>query len=318
MHCNNWIFDMDGTLTDSMTVVWEGAPDALLARYGRTPKSDLHKTLLTMGMADGAAYLIREYDLPLKMEDYNDVMWDVITKLYETVELKPGVRELLARLKAEGARMCICSNTWSAQCRTVLTRLGIDEYFDFYVEAQGALHKSRPDVFFQTLTRLGGTDPDRCVVCEDSLYAARTAHDAGFHVIGIADALGNTGLTSLVGETVAKMLGTNVNPFVLIFAFCILTSVLATLTGSTIGTVYVFAPMAIATCVNLGLDPTAAAAAIVVSGWCGHFLPIDGMPAMIMGAGDYKITEFWKFTIPQYFIRLLALTVGAVLIFPMK
>ena len=94
--------------------------------------------------------------------------------------------------------------------------------------------------------------------------------------------------------------------------------VLATLTGSTIGTVYVFAPMAIATCVNLGLDPTAAAAAIVVSGWCGHFLPIDGMPAMIMGAGDYKITEFWKFTIPQYFIRLLALTVGAVLIFPMK
>ena len=188
MHCNNWIFDMDGTLTDSMTVVWEGAPDALLACYGRTPKSDLHKTLLTMGMADGAAYLIREYDLPLKMEDYNDVMWDVITKLYETVELKPGVRELLARLKAEGARMCICSNTWSAQCRTVLTRLGIDEYFDFYVEAQGALHKSRPDVFFQTLTRLGGTDPDRCVVCEDSLYAARTAHDAGFHVIGIADA----------------------------------------------------------------------------------------------------------------------------------
>ena len=188
MHCNNWIFDMDGTLTDSMTVVWEGAPDALLARYGRTPKSDLHKTLLTMGMADGAAYLIREYDLPLKMEDYNDVMWDVITKLYETVELKPGVRELLARLKAEGSRMCICSNTWSAQCRTVLTRLGIDEYFDFYVEAQGALHKSRPDVFFQTLTRLGGTDPDRCVVCEDSLYAARTAHDAGFHVIGIADA----------------------------------------------------------------------------------------------------------------------------------
>lgn len=136
-------------------------------------------------------------------------------------------------------------------------------------------------------------------------------------VIGIADALGNTGLTNLVGETVAQMLGGNVNPFVLIFVFCVLTSVLATLTGSTIGTVYVFAPMAIATCVNLGLDPTAAASAIVISGWCGHFLPIDGMPAMIMGAGNYKITEFWKFTIPQYFLRLLALTIGAVLIFPM-
>lgn len=136
-------------------------------------------------------------------------------------------------------------------------------------------------------------------------------------VIGIADALGNTGLTALVGQTVANMLGTNVNPFILIFVFCVLTSVLATLTGSTIGTVYVFAPMAIATCVSLGLDPTAAAAAIVISGWCGHFLPIDGMPAMIMGAGNYTMKEFWKFTVPQYFIRLLFLTVGAVLIFPM-
>ena len=187
MHCSQWIFDMDGTLTDSMTVVWEGAPDALLARYGRTPKSDLHKTLLTMGMADGAAYLIREYDLPLKMEDYNDVMWDVITKLYETVELKPGVRTMLAKLQAEGARMCICSNTWADQCRTVLTRLGIAGYFSFIVEAQGALHKSRPEVFFECMSRLGGADPARCAVCEDAVYAASTAHGAGFYVVGIAD-----------------------------------------------------------------------------------------------------------------------------------
>ena len=46
--------------------------------------------------------------------------------MYEKVELKPGVRDTLARLRAEGARMCVCSNTWSSQCRTVLTRLGID------------------------------------------------------------------------------------------------------------------------------------------------------------------------------------------------
>lgn len=136
-------------------------------------------------------------------------------------------------------------------------------------------------------------------------------------VIGVADALGNTGLTALVGESVANMLGNSINPFVLVFAFCVLTSVLATLTGSTLGTVYVFAPLAISTCLSLGLNPTAAAAAIVVSGWNGHFLPIDGMPAMIMGIGKYKLTEFWKFTVPMYFIRLLALSAGALLMFPM-
>ena len=187
MHCNNWIFDMDGTLTDSMTMVWEGAPDALLARYGRTPKSDLHKTLLTMGMADGAAYLIREYDLPLKMEDYNDVMWDVITKLYETVELKPGVRELLARLKAEGARMCICSNTWAEQCEEVLTRLGVADYFEFFYTAQGAKSKAHPEVFREVLEQLGGSEPADAVVCEDAVYATRTARQCGFYLIDIED-----------------------------------------------------------------------------------------------------------------------------------
>ena len=187
MRCKQWIFDMDGTLTDSMTVVWRGAPLALLQRYGRTPKADLNDVLLTMGMADGARYLIREYDLPLTEAEYYDVMRDVIAQLYETVDLKPGVRTLLAKLQAEGARMCLCSNTWSDQCRTVLTRLGIADYFSFIVEAQGALHKSRPEVFFECMSRLGGADPARCAVCEDAVYAASTAHGAGFYVVGIAD-----------------------------------------------------------------------------------------------------------------------------------
>ena len=135
-------------------------------------------------------------------------------------------------------------------------------------------------------------------------------------VIGVADALGSTGLTEMVGKSVADMLGSDINPFLLIFTFCILTSLLATLTGSTIGTVFVFAPLAIATCLQLGFNPTAAATAIVISGWCGHFLPVDGMPALIMGTGKYTMIEFWKFTIPQYFIRLLALTAGALILFP--
>ena len=124
----------------------------------------------------------------------------------------------------------------------------------------------------------------------DAISAPIILMSAG--VIGVADALGSTGLTDLVGSTVAGMLGGSINPFIMIFVFCILTSVLATMTGSTIGTVYVFAPLAIATCTSLGLDPTAAACAIVVSGWCGHFLPIDGMPAIVICVSAYYIREF--------------------------
>ncbi len=188
MHCKQWIFDMDGTLTDSMKVVWEDAPLALLRRHGCTPQPGLREAILSMDMDEGAAYLIRTYRLPLTAAEYYAEMRSVIAQLYETVELKPGVRPLLARLQAEGVRMCICSNTWAEQCRTVLTRLGIADYFAFIVEAQGALHKSRPEVFFECLHRLGGADPARCAVCEDAIYAARTAHNAGFTVLGVQDA----------------------------------------------------------------------------------------------------------------------------------
>ena len=116
------------------------------------------------------------------------MMREVIAQLYEKVELKPGVRDTLARLRAEGARMCVCSNTWSSQCRAVLTRLGIDEYFDFYIEARGAMSKSSPAPFMEALHRLGGTSPAWCAVCEDAIYAASTAHKAGFTVLGVQDA----------------------------------------------------------------------------------------------------------------------------------
>lgn len=136
-------------------------------------------------------------------------------------------------------------------------------------------------------------------------------------VIGVADALSNSGFTAMIGDKIAAILGSNVNPLIVIIVFALLTSTCATFTGSNMGSVYIFAPIAIASCMSLGLNPTAAAVAVTVSGWQGGYMPIDGMPAMIMGMGKYKLTEFWKFTVPMYLIRILALSVGAVLMFPM-
>ncbi|ABJ00079.1 conserved hypothetical protein [Escherichia coli APEC O1] len=136
-------------------------------------------------------------------------------------------------------------------------------------------------------------------------------------VIGIADALAGTGFTAMVGDAVAGVLGSGVSPFVFIVAFALLTSTCATFTGSNMGSVYIFAPIAIAACTSLGLNPTAAAIAVVISGWNGGYMPIDGMPAMILGMGKYKLPEFWVFSVPMYLIRILALCAGAVFIFPM-
>ncbi|MFC7403837.1 SLC13 family permease [Georgenia alba] len=148
----------------------------------------------------------------------------------------------------------------------------------------------------------------------ENLFAPVILMMAG--VIGVADALANSGLTPLVGNSVADLVGTSVSPFVLILVFALLTSTAAAFTGSNLGSVAIFAPIAIATFMSLGLNPVAAACAVAVAGWNGHYMPIDGMPAMIFGMGKYKLTEFWKFTIPMYLVRIVVLCAGALVLFP--
>lgn len=136
-------------------------------------------------------------------------------------------------------------------------------------------------------------------------------------VIPVANALADSGLTAMIGQAVAGTMGGAMPGFVIVLVFCVLTSVCATITGSSLGSVFIFAPIAIATCVSLGLNPAAVAVGITFSGWSGSFLPIDGLPAMVMGMGNYTIGEFWKFTIPMYVVRIVALALGAVIAFPM-
>lgn len=137
-------------------------------------------------------------------------------------------------------------------------------------------------------------------------------------VIGVADALANSGFTVMIGDMVAGALGTNISPFLLILIFALLTSTCATFTGSNMGSVYIFAPIAIATSLSLGLNPVAAATAVVISGWNGGYMPVDGMPAMILGMGKYKLPQFWLFSVPMYLIRILVLCVAAMLVFPVS
>ena len=150
-----WIFDMDGTLTDSMHI-WAEVPYELVRSFGREPAADLGRVLLPMSAFETAQYLITAYDLPLTIDGYTRAAMDAVDRLYRGVSLKPGVADTLARLSDAGAQMCVCSATWQFMCERVLARLG-------------------------------GADPAGCMVCEDALYAARTARDAGFDVIGVAD-----------------------------------------------------------------------------------------------------------------------------------
>lgn len=137
-------------------------------------------------------------------------------------------------------------------------------------------------------------------------------------VIGVANTLADSGFTAMIGDVVANSLGTNISPFLLILIFALLTSTCATFTGSSMGSVFIFAPIAIATSISLGLNPVAAAVAVAIAGWNGGYMPVDGMPAMILGMGKYKLSQFWLFSVPMYLVRIFVLCAGAMLMFPVN
>lgn len=137
-------------------------------------------------------------------------------------------------------------------------------------------------------------------------------------VIGVATAMSNCGLTALLGEKIVGLLGSAPSPFVVVLVFSFITSIAATFTGASFGSLFIFAPIGIAACMQLGYNPIALAFALVPIAWINWAMPIDGLPAMIMGIGKYKLTEFWKFQIPLWIIQVVATAAIAVVMFPMK
>ncbi|NCB33069.1 MAG: membrane transport protein [Erysipelotrichia bacterium] len=134
-------------------------------------------------------------------------------------------------------------------------------------------------------------------------------------VIGVAAVMANCGLSAFLGQQIAGLLGAGPSLLVLVLVFAFLTSIMATFTGASFGSLFVFAPIGIALCVQYGYNPVPLAYACTMAAWINFFMPIDGMPAMTMGMGKYKLMEFWAFTIPLWIIKMVTICVlGTILL----
>lgn len=133
-------------------------------------------------------------------------------------------------------------------------------------------------------------------------------------VIPVANALSDSGFTGMIGEMVASA-ASGMSPFWLTFIFCLLTSACATLTGANFASAYIFVPIVIAACTAMGVDPLGPAGATTMAAFAGGWLPIDGLPSLVYGWGNYSMGELMKFTIPMTIINCLFLGLGAVLCF---
>ena len=96
------IFDVDGTLLDSMSI-WEDAGARYLKSLGAEPEENLGKILYPMTIEEAAAYLKKQYHLEWEASRIAQGILDTVKEYYyREVPLKPGVKEELQKLQKKG------------------------------------------------------------------------------------------------------------------------------------------------------------------------------------------------------------------------
>ena len=179
------IFDMDGTLIDSM-IFWKNLASEYLRSKGvKQVPMDILERIKPMTMSESAALFVQEFGLTGDPEAEMNAMME--THYRQDIPLKTGVKEYLQMLRSKGVRMCVASATADHLMEACLKRLQVRGYFEFLLscETVGAGKRS-PLVYQESAQRLNAV-PNEIAVYEDALYAIQTAKDAGYYVVGVYD-----------------------------------------------------------------------------------------------------------------------------------
>ena len=181
------IFDMDGTLLDSMPI-YRDLGNQFLLNHGVVPPANLREIVAPLSLEESAVYFSENFPLHMQPEEILEEWRRDIRHAYShTVPAKPGVLEYLAKLRDWGIPMAVATLTNRPLAMQALDRLGLRPYFQIILSAHDVgRNKHFPDIYYQAAAALGQKPAD-CLVFEDAFYAANTAKQAGFAVCGVHD-----------------------------------------------------------------------------------------------------------------------------------
>lgn len=182
------IFDMDGTLLDSMPF-WKNLSVEYLTEHGITePMEPIIQQVATMTLSEASEFFVNRFSLPHTPAQIVEFMTQRIRQHYQQdIMLKKNVLSYLKELKQRGVAMCVASATAEDLMLSALTRLEILPYFEFILSCETIkVSKQHPDIYFMAAQRLGA-QPHEIAVFEDARYAVETAKKAGFYVVGVKD-----------------------------------------------------------------------------------------------------------------------------------
>ena len=181
------IFDVDGTLLDSM-YVWEHVGEQYLLAKGVTPQPDMEERVRTMSMKQIARYCQTEYGIQDSAQEIMDEINGIVAERYRTeVVAKKGAKELLEVLHQNGVKIAIATASDRCILEQALKRNGLLENCDLFLTCtEVGAGKDQPLIFQEACKRLQVL-PSETVVFEDSLYAMQTASSAGCRICAISD-----------------------------------------------------------------------------------------------------------------------------------
>lgn len=181
------IFDVDGTLLDSMEI-WESTASLYLRKLGICPEAELGRILYAMSMEEGAKYLLQTYHLPYDEATIIDGIYQIIDDFYRyEVRTKKGVKEFLFSLSSKQIPMVIATSGSRELVEVALKRLEIRSYFqEIFTCSDLQTTKAEPTIYTKAAAFLS-LNPKETMVFEDALFALETAYLSGFPTTRVYD-----------------------------------------------------------------------------------------------------------------------------------
>lgn len=181
------IFDMDGTIIDSMWI-WEKIDVEYLEKKRLKMPDDLKDNIEHLSFDETAKYFKEKFNLTESVDEikceWNDMAFDEYSN---NVLLKPGAKEFLTLLKSKDVKIGLATSNNNMLVEAVLKKHGIFHLFDnITTTGEVSRGKNYPDVYLLAAERLC-VKPEDCVIFEDILPAVIGAKASGATVIGVYD-----------------------------------------------------------------------------------------------------------------------------------
>ncbi len=181
------VFDVDGTLLDSMSV-WDTLGETYLRSLGYEPRENLNEVFKNMSLYQAACYYQKEYGVSLSTDAIMEGVNAMISDYYkDQAQLKPHAADFLSQLRKRNVRMCIATATDKPFIEAALSRCGVIGYFSEILTCTlVGSGKDEPAIYREALRHLSTSKSDT-VIFEDALYAVETAKKDGFFVTAVYD-----------------------------------------------------------------------------------------------------------------------------------